>query len=250
MTLIHNGTSTSIAAAEHTQSGAAVARQRILEAGITVGRWTLLLSAELHGRPAWNCRCACGTIRVVDARSLSSGASRSCGCFMREVSSINGKRNAVHGWKGSKTYRVWSRMKERCSRPGHKSWSDYGGRGISVCERWRQFENFLADMGPVPERMTLERKDVNGNYEPGNCKWATMQEQARNKRSNHILTVFGESKTVVEWSEDARCEANLTALQKRLGSGWSDIRAVTEPMKPDSRRTASGRAAKVLTVLA
>ena len=122
-------------------------------------------------------------------------------------------------------------------KPSHKSYPHYGGKGITVCERWRDsFENFLSDMGLRPDGCSLDRIDNGGNYEPDNCRWATAIEQQRNKDNNHHLTAFGETKPLVAWPEDSRCEANLTALVKRIQAGWPEEQAITQPMKNDRRR--------------
>lgn len=234
--MIHNNTPTSMAAADSVQPHVESLRDRVLAAGSVVGRWTLIEHTTRLGSNAWLCRCSCGIARTVVTKSLTSGASRSCGCLSREVSAENGRRNAIHGWKDSKTYRVWSHMKERCERRSHKSWPDYGGRGIKVCDRWQNFESFLSDMGPVPERLTLERIDVNGNYTPENCRWASRTEQARNRRSTRLLTAFGETKPAASWLEDGRCSANRTTFYKRIASGWDDRRAIVQPMRADCRR--------------
>lgn len=152
-----------------------------------------------------------------------------CACLKHTVWQRNPTPNIKHGRRRTKTYRVWSRMKERCIRPGHKSWSDYGGRGIKVCAAWLRFEPFLADMGEVPQGMTLDRIDTDGDYCPENCRWATMKEQARNRRSNHLLTMDGETKTLMEWSEDPRCHVSRDALNKRIRYGWDTRRAITTP---------------------
>lgn len=137
-------------------------------------------------------------------------------------------------------YAIWARMIRRCENPREAHYACYGGRGIRVCERWRKnVAAFLEDMGPRPSPAhSLDRIDVNGHYEPGNCRWATMREQQRNRRSNRMLTFRGETRCIVEWAELAGISA--TMLSSRLNRGWDPERALVEPRrlmkKPDSPR--------------
>lgn len=127
----------------------------------------------------WRCLCDCGNLRTVIGSRLVSGRVQSCGCLQKERTR---EVNITHGKYKSRIYSIWRNMLSRRTNSNHDSYPDYGGRGIMVCERWLKFEIFFADMGDPPEGLTLDRKDVNGNYEPGNCKWATLSEQNLNKR--------------------------------------------------------------------
>jgi hypothetical protein len=132
----------------------------------------------------WKCLCDCGVKKLVISANLRNGTTNSCGCFRRLNSSALHKK---HGMTKSTTYRVWSGMRTRCNNPKATNYLSYGGRGIAVCTRWGSFENFLQDMGDRPVGMTLDRIDVNGNYEPQNCRWATKQQQAQNRRQCKLL---------------------------------------------------------------
>lgn len=151
------------------------------------GLWTVLGEAKGVARPAngviryARCRCECGVERDVSVNSLKRGTSRHCGCRVSEIVTM---MKTTHGGVGTPEYGSWAHLKERCSNPNCKDWPDYGGRGISVCARWRDsFANFLADMGPRPSpQHSIDRIDVNGNYEPDNCRWADPLTQRRNRR--------------------------------------------------------------------
>lgn len=134
-----------------------------------------------NGRVTWLCRCECGKLHEAVSHALTSGHTKSCGCWKEErnISTPESHGHAKRGFK-SPTYYSWSAMWTRCTNPRVKSFKDYGGRGIRVCDRWQDFENFLVDMGERPEGRTLDRKNVNGDYEPSNCRWATRKEQAMN----------------------------------------------------------------------
>lgn len=151
----------------------------------------------------WNCQCECGNTTVSRSDALKNGRTKSCGCHRAE---LGGKRlvelNTTHGMCGTPEYRTWQSMLNRCTNANEPSFKDYGGRGISICEAWNSFEQFYADMGDKPEGHSIERIDVNADYTPQNCVWATSKEQANNTRSNVNIEYNGVTKTLAQWADE------------------------------------------------
>ncbi len=171
----------------------------------------------------WLCLCDCGNTCTPRGDSLRFGSSRSCGCDRR----IN-FHNQTHGKSHSPTYQSWLAMKQRCYNPRCKAFPNYGGRGITVCERWfESFENFYADMGECPEGRTIERRDNESGYSPENCHWETRKGQQRNRRVNRYITAFNQTKTVAEWSELSGLKHNV--ITRRLSHGYTSEEAVSLP---------------------
>lgn len=212
-----------------------------VQTGQRFGRFVVLADAPRRsGARAYCCVCDCGENRTVDGPALTRGLSQSCGCLKRERT---GDARRSHGRSGDAIYRIWCGIKTRCSNPGRREFSYYGGRGISVCERWRDgdgsrsgFECFVADMGerPSPDH-SVERIDNDGNYDPNNCVWATTLEQRRNTSATYKIAHGGEVLSTAAWSE----RTGIPALQigRRIGRGWSVDRALTQRPKAQPRRT-------------
>lgn len=168
--------------------------------GRKIGRLTVLSEAARRGgRVAWVCLCDCGAETVAITCNLTRWHTLSCGCLHKNVTS---ERKLTHGQSGTPEYKVWRGMRNRCENQNEVAYQDYGGRGIKVCERWKSFENFLADMGSRPDGMTIERNDVNGDYEPGNCRWATMKEQQANRRDTIRIAIGDRVQPLKLWCEE------------------------------------------------
>lgn len=163
----------------------------------------------------WACQCVCGKIApAVCGGDLMSGRSRSCGCLCREQTR---RANSTHNMSGTGVYYIWQGMLGRCRNVGHKSYKDYGGRGIEVCEHWLSFENFYQDMGDPPKGSSLDRVDNSKGYSPENCKWSTRKEQNNNTRRNVYLTFNGKTLTVSQWAE--RLNINKSTIWFRVRAG-------------------------------
>lgn len=166
-----------------------MARQKIeVKIGDKYGRFTIIEEVEPHIQPngksnrQFRCSCSCGNERIIHLSSLRRGNSKSCGCYLKEITSQLKKK---HGGYKHYLYKTFNGMKERCMNPNNKFYKNYGARGIKVCERWLEsFAHFLEDMGERPNGHTIDRINNDGNYEPSNCKWATKKEQQNNTRRN------------------------------------------------------------------
>jgi hypothetical protein len=191
--------------------------------GKTFGR--LKVISRVESKPnmvKWLCVCECGKERKVFSTHLRRGHTLSCGCWARDV---NSARSKTHGMSKTRTYVAWRSMLNRCYREADKRYADYGGRGITVCEEWSKFEAFLEDMGECPDKMSLDRKNNNGNYEPSNCHWATKIQQANNKRSNAVFVVEGKSSTLKQLSREYGIPYRSLFWRVRYGK-WSLDRAL------------------------
>lgn len=188
-------------------------------------RWIVIApaAADRHGRTRWLCRCDCGTERAVDAVNLRKGLSPSCGCKKKDN---NRERLTTHGLSKTRLHRIWANMIQRCHSEQNPSYPRYGGRGISVCNEWRySFEAFIRDMGHPPEGQSIDRVDNNRGYEPGNCRWATVKEQAANRRSSRLITHNGKTLPLIEWAR--MLGLHHMTISDRIARGWPLERALS-----------------------
>lgn len=173
----------------------------------------------------WRCRCECGGLAEVSSGNLRSGAVKSCGCLKIEVHTRHGRYRVPSGLATRLEYSSWAAMIRRCVDPRDNAWDRYGGAGVTVCERWLSFPNFLADMPPRPSRKyTIDRIDGTKGYEPGNCRWATAKQQANNRSTNVVLEHDGLRLTVAEWA--IRLGVGDHVIHNRLKRGWPVGRAL------------------------
>jgi len=199
-----------------------IAQQMI---GTTIGRWLVLRLSDDGGRHvSMICRCACGAEKNVRVSKLHAGESKSCGCLRNDNLVTHGMTRSTNK-KESREYWVWNSMKNRCLNPKYKHFSDYGGRGITVCDRWLDFNNFYSDMGPAAKGMTLERINNSAGYSPENCRWADRTTNNRNKRNSRMITANGETLNLSEWA--ARSGLTHSAILHRIKRGWPEYLAVT-----------------------
>lgn len=165
--------------------------------GQKFGRYEVICRADNSrtGITRWTCLCGCGKAKLVTGSSLANGTSQSCGCLIRE-------KHTTHGLSLTREYRIFMHMHRRCRSPLESGYENYGGRGIRVCDRWSDFANFIADMGPKPSpRHSLDRIDGDGNYCPENCRWATPREQVQNRKCTLYIEHDGRRLTLQRWSE-------------------------------------------------
>lgn len=198
--------------------------------GQKYGRLLVLERAEnnSHNKAMWLCKCDCGNVVKVIGSHLRNGNTSSCGCLHKEM--LREKPSGrTHGMTDTRLFRIWGSMLTRCYNKNHKYYHRYGGRGITVCEEWlHSFQAFYdwAMSHGYADDLTLDRKDVNGNYCPENCKWSTQKEQMNNTSTNHLVTCNGETHTIAEWA--AIKGINYYTLHSRLTTkGWPIEKALT-----------------------
>lgn len=184
-------------------------------------------------------KCKCGTSTVVRVDGLLSSGVESCGCAQKDsaVALGHSRRGELapgyrHGGKGTPLYGVWAGMISRCNDPNATGYHNYGGRGISVFPAWLdfiEFRNWATSHGYIPYKVQLDRENNDGNYEPSNCHFVPVVVNARNRRTNVLLTAFGETKCVADWAEDSRAAASLQTIYKRLQNHWTAEDAISRP---------------------
>lgn len=216
-------------------------RFKDLRVGLRIGRLLLRRMETKRFGPKnrlqriWYCDCDCGKrdIAVCAENLCRPVPTQSCKCLQRECVSKRSRKHGERGYKNRRQtpeYKVWCRMRVRCNSTDARDYHRYGGRGIKVCARWNSYQNFLEDMGRRPSpNHEIDRIDNNGDYEPLNCRWATKVIQARNRRSNRKLTINGETRLLVEWSEISGAEP--TTITRRLKLGWDNYSAVFQPVR-------------------
>lgn len=206
--------------------------------GMRYGRLTVISQAERtnDGFTQWLCKCDCGKTKIIPTHNLTR--IQSCGCYKQEVF----KRDHIkHGNSKTKLYHVWSSMKARCKNQNNKEWHRYGGRGISVCEEWRNgyepFQNWALSHG-YKEGLTLDRIDNDKGYSPDNCRWITLSEQQNNTSRNRFIEYNGEVKTASQIAKENNVNAKMFC--QRIASGWDIERALNEPCHIEFRRKNNG----------
>lgn len=203
--------------------------------GQKFGRLTVIRrSGTIHGQASWLCKCECGNEKIVRGYCLRNSETKSCGCLAAELAS---SRLKTHGKTKTRLFKIWSGMKERCYREYHKSYPQYGGRGIGICEEWRDdFSKFYewAINNGYSDNLTIDRIDVDGDYEPSNCRWATAKEQGNNRSTNRLIAIDGRTQTLAEWA----LEYNIIpeTIGRRLKRGMDAKSAVTMPLNQSTRR--------------
>lgn len=185
--------------------------------GQEFGRLTVIERAKNKGNKVmWLCQCECGNIIVAQGYNLTSGHTQSCGCYAKE------NHYKTHCMSGTRLHNEWRSMKRRCYTKGQKEFKNYGARGIAICDEWlhdfKAFYDWAMSSG-YADNLTIDRIDVNGNYEPSNCRWVTQKVQQNNRRNNHYITYNGETLTAMQYSE--KYNLNYSTLITRLSRGWS-----------------------------
>lgn len=191
--------------------------------GHKFGKWTVIQRESIK---MWSCQCECGTVRQFTRNYIAKENSKSCGCVFFKHGGSSGSRGNQH-----RLYDTWHGMLQRCLNPTCKDYPKYGGRGISVCEKWREFLGFISDMEhSFVEGTSLGRVNNDLGYYPENCRWETPVEQNNNRSNNHFLCCYGLRMTVAQWSRHLGIHHNV--LHGRIGRGWSDEKIIHTPFIP------------------
>lgn len=190
---------------------------------------------DAHGNSLWLCRCDCGCTKIVRGSKLKEGQVKSCGCtqhvFTEERCANISRSKVKHGLSGNRLYYIYDNMIKRCYNESSEKYKNYGGRGITVCDEWKNSRQAFFDWAlhsGYDEGLTIDRIDVNGNYCPENCRWATQKEQANNRTSNRYVTYNGETHSIAEWAELTGLPPST--LYSRIENGWSDEDTITTPV--------------------
>lgn len=202
--------------------------------GQRFGKLTVIERAENDGkRTQWLCKCDCGKIFAVWSSALISGNTKSCGCAIIE---INKKNFSTHNQSYTRLYRIWANIKTRCTNDKYNRFCDYGGRGITICNEWLEFENFYnwAMSNGYNNTLTIERVNNNANYEPSNCIWTTMAEQSTNKRSNLLFTYKNKTLCLKQWAKELNIDYILL-YNRIVKRKWSFDKAITTPLMKNRR---------------
>lgn len=203
--------------------------EKVKKPGEKFNRLTLIEPVGFDNiyRPIWKCQCDCGNIKNIRYWDVVHGRIKSCGCLLREKAhdrliAYNKSHNIKHNECHTRLYNIWHGMIQRCCNPNSCHYKRYGQRGIKVCDEWRNsyivFREWAHKNG-YKENLSLDRKDNNGNYEPSNCRWATVEQQGRNRRNNRLITYKGKTQTLMEWSLELNIKYQV--LWRRLEKGWS-----------------------------
>ena len=178
-------------------------------------------------KTTWNCLCDCGNEKIIIGKNLKNGNTKSCGCLHAEKF-----KHKTHGKRNTRLYRIWRNMLNRCELSSSSEYHRYGGRGITVCEEWHDFKIFYdwAISHGYADDLTIDRKNVNGNYEPSNCRWATQKEQVRNTRANRFLEYNGKIQCIADWEAETGISRSL--IQQRIDKlGWSVEKTLSTPVR-------------------
>jgi hypothetical protein len=202
--------------------------------GQKYGKWKVIKRAGKQGKqPTWLCVCECGNEGIVPSYNLKAGRSTNCGCVRKETLR---KMNTTHDHSGSRIHNIWMGMKFRCYNTSGMNYKDYGGRGIEMCEEWKEeftsFYEWSIENG-YNDDLTIDRKNNDLGYTPSNCHWTDRKKQANNQRKNHYIKYMGEVKTLAEWCE--QLNLNYSTIKRRIYRGWDVEKAFSTPIKGGKR---------------